>query len=127
MTAYLQQMYRTVIEHEFLLEGARDDVEVQYALSRAREEYGYAKEHAIDTAADQEGLTAEEIAAALREASGEVAAVEEVAVDANTEAELRAEIEKQRAEEQRIKLELVAKAEEESKAAKEEADRLAAE
>jgi hypothetical protein len=128
VTFRLMQLYDTVIDAEFNLRNDSEDSELQTALARAREEYRYTKEYAIDTAAQQEGATPEEIAAAERAASGEVDdGIEEVAIDTAVAEELERQIAEQRAEEQRIRLEAVAKAEEELAAAQAEADRLAAE
>ena len=128
VTFRLMQLYDAVIDAEFNLRNDSEDPELQTALARAREEYRYTKEYAIDTAAQQEGATAEEIAAAERAASGEVDdGIEEVPIDDSVAEELEKQIAEQRAEEQRIRLEAVAKAEEELAAAQAEADRLAAE
>jgi hypothetical protein len=128
VTFRLMQLYDSVIDAEFNLRSDSGDPELQTALARAREEYRYTKEYAVDTAAQQEGATPEEIAAAERAASGEVDdGIEEVAIDPDAAAELERQIAEQRAEEQRIKLELVAQAEAELEAAQAEADRLAAE
>jgi colicin import membrane protein len=94
-------------------------------LARAREEYRYTREYAIDTAAQQAGLSDEEREAAERAASGEPEddGIEVVEVNADEQQRLMDLINNQRAEEQRIKEERVAAAEAELKAAQEEAAR----
>jgi hypothetical protein len=67
----LMQLFRAILDVEELLEDSNGDIQFQTALARAREEYRWTKEYALDTAAQQAGLTDEERAAAERAASGE--------------------------------------------------------
>jgi hypothetical protein len=82
-------------------------------LAKARETYTWSKDYAINTLVDQVGLSEEEKAAAQKAASGEVQedAIEAVAVSADEEAKLKKQIADQRALEQKLKKEKVAKAE----------------
>lgn len=115
----LKSLFETVIAAEFAY-GANDDIEFANALARAKEDYRYTKEYATDTYTQQVGLTEEEIKAiedarALAESGDDGIAV--VEVDEDAAKALQEQIAKQREEEQRIKAELVAKAQAELEAA----------
>jgi hypothetical protein len=112
------------LEGELALD--KENTELAAALARARADFTFTEEYSLDTLAQQEGATAEEIAAAERAASGEPD-VPEVTLDQGAADALQKKLEEQRAEEQRIRAEQVAAAEAALAAAQAEADRLAAE
>lgn len=118
----LMQLFDGILEAEAQVLANDGDLEFQNVLARARTEYQFTKNYAVRTAADQAGLTPEEKEAAERAASGEPEddGIEEVPVDPEEEARLIKAIEDQRAEEQRIKQELVDQAKAELEAAQEE-------
>jgi hypothetical protein len=95
-------------------------------LARVREEYRWTKEYALDTGADQVGLSDEEREAAEKAASGESQEEEVQGTEPNADdaARLQKQIEDQRAAEQAAREEAVRIAEEEAAAAAAEAKRL---
>lgn len=91
----LMALFRAILEVELLMQQDPGNLELNQALARAREEYRWTSEYAIDTGAEQVGLSDEEREAAERAASGE-AEEEEVqgeAPDADEAAILQAQIE----------------------------------
>lgn len=94
------------------------DLQLQQALARAREEYRWTKQYAIDTLPDQEGLSDEEKEAAQRAAAGEPAddGIEDKEPDPDAAAELQRKIKAQREAEQKLRKEAVEKAEAEAEA-----------
>jgi hypothetical protein len=125
VTARLMQLFDAINGVESALALDKENTELAAALARARAEFSFTEEYALATVAQQEGATAAEIAAAERAASGQ-GDVPVVAVPADAAAKLQAQIEAQRAEEQRIRKEQVAAAEKELAAAKAAAEQLAA-
>jgi hypothetical protein len=123
----LKQLFRSILEVEAQLAASDGDLEMQSALARAREEYRWSKEYAVDTGPQQAGLTPEEKEAAERAASGEAEEVEAEEPNEEMAAKLEAQIAEQRAKEQEAREAAVKAAEEEAAAAKAEQERLEAE
>jgi hypothetical protein len=67
----LMQLFTAILDVEDLLADIENDLQLKTALARAREEYRWTKDYAIETGPTQVGLTDEEKAAAERAASGE--------------------------------------------------------
>lgn len=97
----LMQLFKNVIEVERELANDEGNLDLATTLARAREEYRWTKEYAIDTGADQVGLTPEEKEAAEKAASGESQEEEVVAEPPSQEQAdiLQKQIEEQRAKE----------------------------
>jgi len=120
------QLFKDIITIEQELGEDEGNLDLQTALARAREEYRWTKEYAIDTGADQVGLSDEEREAAEKAASGEAEVVEVVAEAPKKEDADRIQkaLEEQRAKEQAAREEAIRIAEEESAAAAAESARL---
>jgi hypothetical protein len=132
VTFRLMQLFRAILDVETQLAQSDSDLELATALARAREEYRWTKEYAVDTGADQVGLNEEERAAAERAASGEEEEAEAAPPNENMQAILEKQIADQRALEEAERAEAIRIAEEESAAAEaaaaeQEAQRAAAE
>jgi len=116
----MKQLYDAILRADAAYASSDEDLELANVLARAYEEYRWTKQYAADTYVEQVGLSEEERAEIQRQQEAEASGDDGIAVvevDPEAAAALEAEIAAQRAEEQRIKQELVAAAEAELLAA----------